>query len=131
MLTGAAPGSFAVPRKVDDGERFAHEFLLRGTSFISPGPAAIRQRREPAPQTSPFDGLPDGEHRQPDDKVSRALQQRDSERHLGGEAEGGTDEDVSSLLHTHSVRDRERDGADGVKQALYNEHSQKAERRAG
>src|SRR5215471_7758726 len=85
----------------------------RGVSYTSSRPAAIRQRRQPAPQMSSFDGL------------------RDGERHLRSEAEGGSDKDIGPLLHTHSVRNRERDGADGIKQALYNEHGQKAERCAG
>jgi len=29
MLTGEAPGGFAVPRKIDDGQRFTHDLLLR------------------------------------------------------------------------------------------------------
>jgi hypothetical protein len=29
MLAGKAPGSFAVPREIDDGQRFTHVWLLR------------------------------------------------------------------------------------------------------
>jgi hypothetical protein len=29
MLTGEAPGGFAVPREIDDGQRFTHDLLLR------------------------------------------------------------------------------------------------------
>jgi hypothetical protein len=29
MLAGEAPGGFAVPRKIDGGQRFIHDLLLR------------------------------------------------------------------------------------------------------
>ena len=46
MLAGEAPGGFAMPREIDEGQRFTHDLLLRRCPVLAdpglPGVAGVR-----------------------------------------------------------------------------------------